>query len=234
MRKSFRAIILAGLIIVSAAFTAILFLILNKVNPDRMKDPVFWFVFAFTIPVNVIVAVALHLWSGHKDSSDIVQMPVVYYLIAVFGLAYIVSGAIMMFLPFKDWTVPVIVEILISVAYIGVAMYLMTAANYISKTQKHTKQKVLYVRMLQMDVEACISQAPTEKVRAALTDFAEKVHYSDPMSHESLSGVEKALSANVANISAILATGTEEEALELIKTGLALLEQRNKRCIMLK
>ncbi len=234
MGKKGKNILLASVLIVFAVFTTILFLTVNKFCPKRLDSGVFWLAFVFAVPVNLLAAVGLHLWSNHKDSSDIVQLPAIYLVIAGGAIAYLLSGIIFMYFNINKFLVPVIVELLITAAYVIVAMFMMFGTDYITETQKQTKQKVLYVRMLQADVEDCIPKATTPEVRKALTAFAEKVHYSDPMSHPSLAGIEGELSSTVTKISMALAQGDNDLATSLIATGEELLSQRNRRCIMLK
>ena len=235
MKERGRLIILASLIITCVAGAAIVFLTINALNPDRFKEGVFWFAFAFAFPINIAVAIGLHVWSGHKGSKDIVHMPVVYYIIAIFGAAYLIAGLIFMYLPLTQWTLPLIVEIIITAAYVITAIYVMFGADYITQTQREVKEKVLYIRMLQADVEDCRAKASAPAIYKALERFAQNVECSDPMSHASLAGIESALTAAVAKISAALSTQEEEEEiLKMITDAEALLDSRNRRCIMLK
>lgn len=232
MKQKGRLIILASLIIACLAGTAILFLTVDK---DRLKEGVFWLAFAFAVPINLAVAIGLHVWSGHKGSKDIVQMPVVYYVIAVFGAAYLIAGLIFMYLPFEKWTLPVIVEIVITAAYLIVALYATFAADYVTGRQQEVKEKVLYIRMLQADVDDCRAKTSSSAISRALENFAQNVECSDPMSHPSLAGIESSLTAAVAKISSALSLETaEEEILKMIADAEALLDSRNRRCIMLK
>ena len=83
--KKGRLIVLASLVIACLVSTAVIFLTIGAFNPDRLKQPVFWIAFVFAIPVNMVAAIILHAWSGHRGSKDIVHMPVIYYIIATFG-----------------------------------------------------------------------------------------------------------------------------------------------------
>ena len=236
MKNKGRLFILAAIIIACLVSTAVIFLTINHFNPDRFKSGVFWVSFIFAIPVNMFAAIALHLWSGHKGSKDIVHMPVIYYVIATFGVAYLGAGYYFIYkLHLTDITIPLVVEIVITGAYIIVALFAMFGADYIADTQSEVKEKVLYIRMLQADVNDCRAKASSSAINNALERFAQNVECSDPMSHASLAGIESALTASVAKISAALSTQeAEEEILKMIADAEALLDSRNRRCIMLK
>ena len=139
-----------------------------------------------------------------------------------------------MYLPFKLITFPLIVELIITVAYAIVAMYAVFAAEHIMSGEREVKQKVLFIRLLQNDVEGCIAYATDPAIKNALSTLAEKVRFSDPMSHPSLAGVEAELSATVGEISMQLSAGNNQAASELIRKAEIQLERRNSRCIILK
>jgi hypothetical protein len=234
--KKGRLIVLASLVIACLVSTAVIFLTIGAFNPDRLKQPVFWIAFMFAIPVNMVAAIILHAWSGHRGSKDIVHMPVIYYIIATFGALYLMAGYYFIYkLRLTDITIPLVVELVITGAYIIVALFAMLGADYIADTQREVKEKVLYIRMLHADVEDCRAKASSPAINKALERFAQNVECSDPMSHASLSGIESSLTSSVARISAALSTQeAEEDILKMIADAEALLDSRNRRCIMLK
>ncbi len=229
--KKARNIILVSLILVVALLNAIVFLTI----PDGRTDTTaFWLAWAFAVPINLIIAILLHLWSGKKGSVDMINMPIAYYLIGVFGVIYLIVGAIFMYLPITKIVLLIILESVTTVAYIIVAMYFLFGASYMVKSKQYTKEKVLYIKMLLADINDCVSKANDAEVVNALNKFAEDVRFSDPMTHSSLAMIEGQLSQTVADISVKLDTGDVQEVLALIKKGESQLESRNKRCIMLK
>ena len=106
------------------------------------------------------------------------------------------------YLPWTKITFPLIVELVITLAYILSAMYFLRGAQYIRAEETHTREKVMYIRFLKADVDDCIAKAKSEELRAKLAAFSDAVRYSDPMSHPSLSGIEAELSVTVAQMAA--------------------------------
>lgn len=228
MKAFNKFLILIAMTLICGLVTAIVFL---TIPAARLETDVFWLAFAFAIPWNLLVAVALHLWAG-KKKEETLRMPVAYYVCGVFGIIYLVIGLIFMYAPVVLITWPLILELVVTVAYLLVIMYCTRTTEYIAATEKHTKKKVLYIRLLQADVQACATKATDPATKAALEQLAESVRFSDPMSHEALAMQESELMATVSQISQKLNSG--EDVTALIQKANAQLESRNNRCLLLK
>lgn len=231
MKKINRYLILTAIVLVCAVANVILFL---TVPDGRTDTGVFWLVWTFMTPVALLAACALHLWGTRKSAGDLVSMTVVYYLSVIFTLAYLTAGLIFAYLPWKKMVLPLIVELVITAAYILAAMYFLRGAEYIRAEETHTRGKVLYIRFLKADVDDCIAKAQSEELKAALAQLSDNVRFSDPMSHPSLAAIEGELTATVAEISEKIDREEESEAMALVDKAQKALEKRNSRCLMLK
>ncbi|MBQ8342698.1 MAG: hypothetical protein IJY21_01185 [Clostridia bacterium] len=231
MKKINRYLILTAIVLVCAVANVILFL---TVPDGRTDTGVFWLVWTFMTPVALLAACALHLWGTRKSAGDLVSMTVVYYLSIIFTLAYLTAGLIFAYLPWKKMVLPLIVELVITAAYILAAMYFLRGAEYIRAEETHTRGKVLYIRFLKADVDDCIAKAQSEELKAALVQLSDNMRFSDPMSHPSLAAIEGELTATVAEISEKIDREEESEAMALVDKAQKALEKRNSRCLMLK
>lgn len=229
MKKSTRLLVLIGFLLVCALLNVILFL---TVDEARLESSVFWMAWAFAFPWNLLAAVLIFLWTAKVDA--LIKVPVAQIISYAAFAVYLVLGLIFMYFPIEKITFPLILELIVTVAYILIAMYSVYAAGYIAENQKKTKQKVLYIRMLQADVLDCVALTEDAATRTALNDLAESVRFSDPMSHPALAGIEGELSSTVSGIAAALREGDTGRAAQLIAAAKTQLESRNKRCIMLK
>ena len=231
MKKSFNVIVVVALLLVCALLNTILFL---TIHDARLETTVFWVAWAFALPWNFVIAIALHLWACGKNKNGIVALPIVYYFIAIFGLIYLALGFVFMYINIPWPVFLVTIEIIVTVVYAIVLLYAIFGASYIMKNEKNTRNKVLFIKLLKTDVDACVENATNAKVRKALSDLSDKVRFSDPMSHESLGAIENQISSIVFEISSKLTDGTEEELLALVKKADAQLDLRNNRCLVLK
>ncbi|MBO5355242.1 MAG: hypothetical protein J6B09_04155 [Clostridia bacterium] len=229
MKRSTRLLVLISFLLVSVLLNVILFL---TVDDARLDTAVFWMAWAFAFPWNLLAAVLIFFWTAKGDA--LIKLPVAQTVSYAAFVVYLVLGLIFMYLPIEKITFPLILELIVTVAYILIAMYSVYAVNYIGENQKKTKQKVLYIRMLQADVLDCVPLTQDAAICTALNDLAESIRFSDPMSHPALAGVEGELSLTVSGIAASLREGDTQKAAQLIATAKAQLESRNKRCIMLK
>ena len=229
MKRSARLLVLIGFLLICMLLNVVLFL---TVDDARLDFPVFWLAWAFTFPFNLLVALLIFWWTAKGDA--LVKVPVAQLISCAAFTVYLVLGLIVMYCPVEDMTVPLILELTVTVIYALVVMYSVYAAGYIGANQKKTKQKVLYIRMLQADVLDCVALTEDATVRAALNDLAECVRFSDPMSNPALVGVEGEISSTVCGIAAALRENDTAKAAQLITTAKVQLESRNKRCLMLK
>jgi hypothetical protein len=231
MKKIGRFLVLIAAILVCVLINVILFL---TVPDKRLDTATFWLAWSFSFPLNLVVLLAVHLWTEKKNGSGMIQMPIAYWVGSIFCAIYLVVGLLFMYLPIKGITLLLILELIITTAYIILAMYSIYSAEYIMKSEKATKAKVLFIKLLQADINDCKAKTTNSEVIKELSEFAENVRFSDPMSHPSLSAIEAEISSTVGKISVSLSNGDSETALALIKTGKVQLEQRNSRCIILK
>jgi len=103
-----------------------------------------------------------------------------------------------------------------------------TARDEIQRLDEKVQKKVFYIRELQADVELLSSCEKDSETKAALTKLAEKIRFSDPMSHELLSELESLLVSKVALLK------TSADKAEIITEINSLLDERNKKCKILK
>lgn len=231
MKKIDRYLVLISIVLVCAVANVIILLTM----PDgRAQTGIFWLAWAFMTPVALAAACGLHWWGTRKSAGDLVSMAVVYYLSAIFTVAYLAAGVIFIY---SSWTAlvwPVIVELVITTAYILFAIFFLRGAEYIRAEETHTRAKVMYIRFLKADVDDCIAKTTLEELKIALLTLSDNVRFSDPMSHPSLEALEGELSSVVAEIAKKIDSGAESEALLLVEKAEDALERRNRRCLMLK
>ena len=69
--------------------------------------------------------------------------------------------------------------------------------NEINRVEEKIKVKRAFIQFLQTDIEMLIETETDLETKAALKKLAEKVRFSDPMSHEMLGELESRISAKV-------------------------------------
>ena len=100
--------------------------------------------------------------------------------------------------------------------------------NEIERVEEKVQKKAFYIRELQADIELLADNESDAAAKTALTQLAEKIRYSDPMSNEQLADLENKISSKVAELKAT------SNKLEIITELNSLLDERNKKCKILK
>ena len=128
-----------------------------------------------------------------------------------------------------------IIICLLVVVFGGISAALaQTASSVVSDIDVKVKNKTFFIRSLTVDVESLLARSELPEIRDEINKVYEAVRYSDPMSNEALLGVETQITLKVSE----LTDGIEKSDIELVKKAVReiviLLNDRNKKCKLLK
>ena len=194
-----------------------------------VKTATFWIAYVFAAAA---FAAQIGIWKtalGKEETlkSKFLGFPVVHIGI-VYAVIQVIAFAVFMFVP----TLPAWSAIVAGSVIAGVSAVCMISAdagrNEIERGEANVQKKVFYIRELQADIELLADNESDAAVKAALTQLAEKIRFSDPMSNEQLTDLENKISTIVAGLK------TASNKLEIITELNSLLDERNKKCKILK
>lgn len=221
MKKQTRGYLILGILALLVSVTAFAI--------PAEKTGAFWIAYVFTL---VAIAAQIGIWKaafGKEDSlkSRFLGLPVIHIGV-VYLVLQLIAFAVFLFTPAAPAWSAVIACALIA----GISAVCMISADTgrgeIERVEAKVQEKVFYLKSLQVDAELLARQEADPETRAQLEKLAEKLRFSDPMSHPQLSGLESALSAKIAELK------TAPEKQTLIQEANALLEERNAKCKILK
>ena len=193
------------------------------------KTATFWVAYVFTAAA---FAAQIGIWKtalGKEGTlkSKFLGFPVVHIGI-VYAIIQTVAFAVFMFVP----TLPAWSAIVVCSIIAGVSAVCMISANVgrneIERVEAKVQKKVFYIRELQADIELLADNESDAAVKTALSQLAEKIHFSDPMGNEQLADLENKISTKVAELK------TASNKLEIITELNLLLDERNKKSRILK
>ena len=193
------------------------------------KTATFWIAYVFTAAA---FAAQIFIWNKAlgKDAaikSQFLGLPVVHIGI-VYAIIQTVAFAVFLFVP----TLPAWSAIVVCSVIAGVSAVCMVSAdagrNEIERVEAKVQKKVFYIRELQADVELIADAETDTETKTALTQLAEKIRFSDPMSNELLADLENKISTKVLELK------TAANKVENIAELTSLLDERNKKCKLLK
>lgn len=194
-----------------------------------VKTATFWITYVFTAAAFAaqIVIWKTALGKGETLKSKFLGFPVVHIGI-VYTVIQVIAFAVFMFVP----TLPTWSAIVVCSVIAGISAVCMISADVgrdeIERVEAKVQNKVFYVRELQADIELLADNETNADVQTALTQLAEKIRFSDPMSSEQLADLENKISIKVAELK------TASSKLEIITELNSLLDERNKKCKILK
>lgn len=209
--------------IVFALFNVIAFVIPTD------KTATFWTAYAFSV---VAFAVQITLWKialSKKDTlkSKFLGIPVIHVGITYLIIQLIAFAVFMIFPTLPVWLAVVVCAIILAISALC-AIAGQAGANEINRVEEKIKVKRAFIQFLQTDIEMLVERETDAEIKAALSKLAEKVRFSDPMSHEMLGELESRISTKVEEMK----TTADKKA--LIGEIEILLIERNKKCKILK
>ena len=213
------------------AVLGIFFVIFNVIvfAIPTAKTVTFWVAYIFTL---IAFAMQPLIWKfAFKDTDTLKSKFLGIPLISV-GIIYllvqIVAVAVFIALSFVPSWIAIVVCILIlgisAICLIGTE----TGREEINRIEHKVSKKVFYIKSLQIDIEMLAKAEADADTKTALTNLAEKIRFSDPMSDELLAELETKISNKFEELK------SAEQKSTIINELTLLIEERNKKCKLLK
>lgn len=218
---------------IKRAYTAlgIAFIIFNIIAfvVPTVKTKTFWIAYAFTI---VAFALQVAVWNTAFKADDALKSKYLGIPIVYVGILYLVLQIIAFAVFFAFPVIPSWIAVIACVLILGLSAICLigtdAARNEIKRVEEKVTQKVFYIRQLQTDVEMLAEQEQNPETKAALTELAEKIRYSDPMSSEELAEIEEKINNTLIE----LKSAADKTA--IITKLNSLLTERNKKIKLMK
>lgn len=194
-----------------------------------VKTSTFWVGYVFTA-VAFISQIAI--WKFAFKGADTLKSKFLGIPLISVGITYLIiqliAFAVFMTLPLTaSWIAIVVCALILGISAICL-IGTETGREEINRVEEKVEKKVFYIRSLQVDVELLANKETDAETKAVLTQLAEKIRFSAPMSHEQLAELEMQIAAKVS----ALKTATNKS--EIIAEIISCLDERNKKCKILK
>lgn len=163
-----------------------------------------------------------------------------FYKIPLVRISYtgliltVIFGSLCMVIPnLPNW-----IGAIICFAVLGFNAISIIKANFasdaVSEIDGKIKTQTAFIKNLTVDAEIIMNKAPTDEIKAECKKVYEAVRYSDPMSDDALAATESQITLKFAE----LTTAVNDNNLETVKKTanevIILLDDRNKKCRLLK
>jgi len=218
--------------IIMAVYNVIVFVI------PFTKSGGFWTGYGFSMFAMLLTAgVSFYAFGRERLQSKVYGIPLVM-LAWRYLIVQLLIGLLQMILPMIWPSIPFQYGLALNTVLLGACLIglitIDSAKEMIERVDEKIKEKVFYIKSLQVDVECMVDKASDESVKKALKDLAETIRYSDPMSSSQLAAIENKIEAKTAALAEIVGKADGEASKALCNELQQLFAERNRKCKILK
>lgn len=230
MKKTFKMYIAIWAVLL-AVFNVAAFLLGGLAGPVKYSVS-FWVGYAFITLAFIGQLVCAHI-AFKAENQQKMFYNLSLLVISAIGLALtFVFGVVCMVVPALPYWVGIIVCVLVLGVTAAAVLSAKTAVDTVSQVDEKVKNQTFFIRSLTVDAESLVLAAKDEPARQLCKKVYEAVRYSDPVSHAALAATESAITLKFSAFSQAVQNG--ENAETLAKELLVLINERNKKCQLLK
>lgn len=216
-----------------AIFNVITFAVPITVNVNKFT-PSFWIGYAFiTIMFIAQLVCSIVFFKQESKEKRFLNIPVISLSYTALFVSMIV-GAVAMAVPFVPYWVGIILDVLVVAFYAIAIISSKAAADTIENIDKKVKTQTFFIKSLTVDAESLLNQSKSDETKIIAKKVYEAIRYSDPMSNEALSSVESQITVKFNEFSNAVIKGNKPLAETLGNELIILVNDRNKKCKLLK
>lgn len=180
--------------ILLGVFNLLVFVIFKK------RTDVFWVSYGFMTLAFVVQIVSMLLAFKTADvEAAFFGIPLasfsVYYLCAA-----LVIGALFMIFQQASFTLALVIQLLVLAAFLVVAIISLMARDTTQQIGQNIRENVTNLKSVLVDIEMMRDACAEPELKEMLRKLSETVRYSDPMTNESVAGVEQRIMQKVSEL----------------------------------
>ena len=109
-----------------------------------------------------------------------------------------------------------------------------TATELVEKVDKEVKEKTFFIKALTVDADVLVTKAQSDEIKSVAKKVYEAVRYSDPMSNDRLADVEMRIENLFDEFKNAVSENDAASSKKIAADLLEAIDERNKKCKMLK
>ena len=217
--------------VVGLGVLLILYILISFLIPFA-KTATFWVSFVFTLIAFCVVAASIYIaFVKNPDAKSRFYGFPIARIGVIYGIAQLVAGLLLMAL--GKW-VPVWLAVLVYAIMLGAAVIGLISADAVAE-QIHAqdaklKKDVAAMRAIQSKLSVLPGQCGDPVTAKCLTQLAEEIRFSDPVSSEATQETEADLNALTDELQKAVLENDTAAAQNLCKRCQAVLMERNRLC----
>ena len=193
------------------------------------KTTAFWISYAFTV---IAFAAQIIIWKSALGRTEALKSKFLGFPVVHIGIVYlvvqIIALAVFLFIP----TLPIWSAVVACAVIAGASAVCMIASDVgrseIERVSSKVQKKTFFIKQVQTEIELLADAETDVTTKSALTQLAEKIRYSDPMSNEQIADIEDRITAKVAELK------SSTNKVKIINELNSLLDERNRKIKILK
>lgn len=216
-----------------AVFNVITFAVPSTVNVNKFT-PSFWIGYAFiTLMFIAQLVCSIVFFKQNTKEKRFLNIPIISLSYTAL-LVSIIIGAVTMAVPFIPYWVGIILDVLLVTFYAVAIISSKAAADAIENMDSKVKTQTIFIKSLTVDAESLLVQSKSDETKAIAKRVYEAIRYSDPMSNEALSTVETQITIKFNEFSNAVIEDNKPTAKAIGNELIILVNDRNKKCKLLK
>ena len=224
---------IAAWAVLLALFNVIAFVSVGWIGQEKYT-PSFWIGYAL-ITVMFVGQLICSVMAFKADSAKKLFYNISLITTSYAGLicSFVFGGLCMLISPLPYW-VGVILCAIVLIANVLAVIKATAAIEEVERVDKKVKEQTFFIKSLTIDADTLIESAKSEAVKVECKKVYEAIRYSDPMSHHALASVESQITIQFHALSEAVEGDDADLVAAIAKNLTVLIEDRNKKCLLLK
>ncbi|MDE5985298.1 MAG: hypothetical protein K2H13_08600 [Eubacterium sp.] len=215
-------------------FNVITFVVTNEMVGLSSVGSLFWVGYAF-ITIAFIGNLICSLLFFKEENKSKVFLNVSIIQLAYYALIVsLIVGTIAMAVPQIPYWIGVIVDVLVLAFYAIAIVKASAAADIVNDVEQKVKVQTFFIKSLTVDADSLMARAGSDEMKAETKKVYEAIRYSDPMSNDALASIEN----QIQNEFNVFSDAVKNKDIDLAKSSanelVILVNDRNKKCKLLK
>lgn len=220
----------AAIFVILAVYNAVVFII------PFNRGYGFWTGYGFSMLAMIITASVSYYTFNKKELKSKFYGISLVSVVTLYVVIQLIVGLIEMGLDFIP--VPFQYGFAVNIILLGICLIGLfsvdAAKEEIERIDEKIKEKVFYIKSLQVDIETLVNKTTDDSVKKMLKDLSETVKYSDPMSKPQLVAIENKIENKTAELAKNIEYNDINASKVLCEELQQLFAERNKKIKILK
>lgn len=223
-----------GWAIALVVFNVITFVAANETVGLAFVSSSFWVGYTFITIAFIGNLICSFLFFKEENKGKVfLNVPIVSLAYSAVIVSFIV-GVVAMAVPQIPYWIGVIVDVLVLALYAIAIVKASAAADIVNDVEQKVKAQTFFIKSLTVDADSLMARAKSDEMKAETKKVYEAIRYSDPMSNNALASIEN----QIQNEFNAFADAVKNNDIDLAKSSsnelVVLINDRNKKCKLLK